>query len=107
MEYFEMGLDKPKEVEDSTKEWRADNDNIGRFIENCCVTGDNFRARAGTFYSAYRDWVERSGERTVASDREFSAGLITRGYKREEDNKGRYYAGIGLRADPPESKAEG
>jgi putative DNA primase/helicase len=107
MEYFEKGLDKPAEVEKATEEWRAENDNIGRFIDNCCVIGTAFRARAGTFYSAYRDWAERSGERIVASDREFSGRLISRGYERKEDSKGRYYAGIGLRAEPPKSETEG
>jgi putative DNA primase/helicase len=107
MEYFEKGLDKPKEVEDSTKEWRAENDNIGRFIDNCCVIGDAFRARAGAFYSAYRDWAERSGENIIASDREFSARLISRGYERKEDNRGRYYAGIGLRVAPVEAPESG
>jgi putative DNA primase/helicase len=106
MEYFEYGLDKPAEVEASTEEWRAENDNIGRFIDNCCVTSNAFRARAGAFYSAYRDWAERSGENIIASDREFSARLIGRGYERKEDNKGRCYLGIALRTEPPSETNE-
>jgi putative DNA primase/helicase len=106
MEYFEKGLDKPKEVETSTEEWRAENDNVGRFIENCCVTGDAFRARAGAFYSAYHDWAERSGESFIASDREFSARLIGRGYERKEDSRGRYYLGIGLATEKPKSETK-
>jgi putative DNA primase/helicase len=99
LEYFEHGLDKPPEVEASTKAWRAENDNVGRFVEHCCKTGNGFSARAGAFYSAYRQWAERSGEKITASDREFSNRLISRGYQKDEDNKGRYYIGIGLRVD--------
>jgi putative DNA primase/helicase len=110
MEYFEKGLDKPPEVETSTEEWRTENDNIGRFIDICCVTGDAFRVRAGAFYSAYRDWAARSGE-IAASDRVFSARLIGRGYARKDDNKGRYYQGIAERTEEPtkgeEEPAEG
>jgi putative DNA primase/helicase len=37
LDYFDKGLDKPDEVEASTREWRAESDNVGRFIDNCCV----------------------------------------------------------------------
>jgi putative DNA primase/helicase len=100
LEYFQHGLDKPPEVEAATTEWRTENDNVGRFVEECCVTGDGSSARAGAIYSAYRQWTEQSGERIVASDREFSARLIARGYQRKETNRGRCYEGIGLRLDP-------
>jgi putative DNA primase/helicase len=100
VEYFEKGLDKPPEVEASTEAWRAENDNVGRFIDACCVTGDGLSARAADIYSAYRQWAEKSGERIVASDREFSARLISRGHQRKEDKRGRHYEAIGLRADP-------
>jgi putative DNA primase/helicase len=98
-EWFERGLDKPPEVESATEDWRAENDNVGRFVQECCVTGDGFSARARDIYSAYRQWTERSGEKIIASDREFSARLIGRGYKRREDTRGRYYEGIGLRLE--------
>ena len=101
IEYFKYGLDKPPEVEASTSEWRAENDNIGRFVEECCVTGDGFSAKAAAIYAAYRQWAETSGERIVASDREFSARLISRGYQKKESNRGRHYEGLGLRLDEP------
>jgi putative DNA primase/helicase len=102
--WCEQGLDKPPEVEAATEDWRAESDSIGRFIEDCCVTGDAFSARAKAIYSAYRHWAETSGEKAIASDREFSARLISDGYEREEDKRGRYYEGIGLRAEPADNE---
>jgi putative DNA primase/helicase len=93
------GLDKPPEVEAATEQWRAENDNIGRFIEECCVIGNAFSAQASTIYAAYRQWAEKSGEEAIASDKEFSARLISRGFHRKKANQGRhYYEGIGLSA---------
>jgi putative DNA primase/helicase len=96
------GLDKPADVKASTEEWRAENDNVGQFISDCCVLGEAFQARAAVTYRAYRQWAERSGEKNVASDRQFSQRLIARGHERGEDNRGRFYRGIGLRAEPQE-----
>lgn len=95
--WCERGLDKPPEVEAATEQWRAENDNIGNFIEECCVVGDCVSARAGQFYAAYKRWVEASGEKVVASDREFSARMVARGFAKKDDKKGRYYDGVGIR----------
>src|SRR5215831_17562862 len=67
--WCQHGLDKPPEVEASTEEWRAENDNIGRFVAECCVTGASFQARASVIYATYRQWAEKSGEKNVATDK--------------------------------------
>jgi len=95
----EERLGKPSEIEKATEDWRSENDNIGRFIEDCCVTGDGFSARAGQLYAAYRGWTEKSGEKVTAADREFSERLMKRGFVRKPDEKGRRYEGIGLKAE--------
>jgi putative DNA primase/helicase len=95
--WWKHGLKKPPEVEASTREWREENDNIGRFIEECCDTGDGFQARARAIYAAYRQWAEKGGEKNIATDKQFSQRLIGRNYRRDEDNRGRYYRGIGLK----------
>ena len=97
--WCERRLDKPSEVEAATEQWRAENDSIGRFIEECCVVGNAFSARASYIYSAYRQWTEKSGEKIVASDREFSARLISRNYQKRDTNIGHRYDGIGLRTE--------
>jgi phage/plasmid-associated DNA primase len=61
------------------------------------VTGDAFSARAREIYAAYREWTEKSGEKIVASNREFSARLIARGYNKQHTERGDVYEGLGLR----------
>jgi putative DNA primase/helicase len=97
--WCERGLGKPPEVEAATEQWRGENDNLGWFIEECCVVGDAFSARAREIYTAYKQWAERSGEKVAASDREFSARLISRGFKKKHKERGWIYEGIGLTAD--------
>jgi putative DNA primase/helicase len=93
------GLDKPPEVQMATEDWRAENDNIGTFIEECCVTGNGFSARARAIYAEYQQWVERSGEKITASNREFSLRLVARGFLKRHTEKGDVYDGLGLRAE--------
>lgn len=97
--WFERGLDKPPEVEAATEQWRAENDNIGRFIEECCINGDAFRAKAKQLYEAYRKWADTSGEKVIAPNKDFAPRLVARGYKRKHTDKGEVYEGIGLKAE--------
>jgi putative DNA primase/helicase len=96
-EWCVRGLDKPPEIESATQVWRAENDNIGRFIDDCCVIGDTFGARARDIYGSYKQWAETSGEKIIASDREFSTRLIARGFSKKHTERGWRYEGIGLR----------
>jgi putative DNA primase/helicase len=97
--WFQRRLDKPPEVEAATEQWRAENDNIGRFIEECCVKGDAFSGKAKQLYEAYRKWAETSGEKVIASNKDFAPRLVARGHNRKHTDKGEVYEGIGLRAE--------
>lgn len=62
----------PAEVQDATKQFRDNNDIPGRFVEECCVTGndeagDPYRAQSSQFYNVYKTWCAENGHKAQSS----------------------------------------
>lgn len=92
------GLGKPAPVEEAGQVWRADSDQIGRFVEACCVTGEFMQARSRWLYQAYRKWAEEAGEH-AARENDFAARITERGLERKHTEAGNVFSGIGLKAE--------
>ena len=64
-EWRRIGLDKPSEIAAANDDWKAENDQLGRFIEECRVVADSFSTRARPLYECYRQWAEGAGDRAI------------------------------------------
>jgi putative DNA primase/helicase len=96
VEWYQHGLPAAiQEMNQLTQRWRRDSDQVGRFIENCCTTGEYAEVRARNLYLAYKLWAEESGER-AESEKRFSDRMEERGFVKDEDRTSRIYRGIGL-----------
>ncbi len=95
--WWRDGLGKPPEVVAANDEWRAENDQLGRFIEECCVVADSFSGKARQLYECYRTWAEGAGENAI-TETLFGRRLKDRGFAKEHRRYGTVYAGIALRA---------
>jgi putative DNA primase/helicase len=70
IEWSEFGLLPPKSVCDATDNYRCDEDIIGHFIVECCITGDEgYRVTPKDLYAAYRKWCEEVGHNALAKKR--------------------------------------
>jgi putative DNA primase/helicase len=96
LRWQEEGLDIPEVVTSATREYRVESDQVGRFIQECCVAGEYATAKARALYVAYKKWAEDAGERNVATEVLFSAQMGDRGFKKERRNTGYLYIGVGL-----------
>src|SRR5205823_2050999 len=72
------GLDKHDEVREAKEEWKAENDQLGRFIADCCVLHDDFQAKARPLFEHYSKWAEGSGE-GIMTETMFGNRLKARG----------------------------
>jgi putative DNA primase/helicase len=88
------GLGYPLDVERATESYRSDQDLLGTFFLERCVTGPAFKARAGELYETYKKHCESTGEFAL-SQRRFGAQLSERGFKRFTNN-GVWYEEIGI-----------
>lgn len=91
------GLQTPTEVKDATEEYRADQDTLGCFLSESCITGPTFCTKASHLYERYSKFTEASGERTT-TQKSFGIAMRERGFERYTNN-GTWYRGIGLRSN--------
>jgi putative DNA primase/helicase len=98
------GLAKPAEVEAAKDKWREDMDQLGRFIDERCVTGDGFRASAAALYADYKQWAADGGHRSPLNSTNFGTKLTDREYTKIHAEHGAVYLGIRLRSDPEQQR---
>ena len=97
IEWRRNGLGKPPEVIAANDDWRAENDQLGRFIQECCVVGSTFSAKARPLYLCYREWAEGAGEPPI-TETLFGRRLTARDFAKADRRYGIVYLGIALRA---------
>ena len=92
------GLQTPGRVLAATDAYRADENVIGRFVDEKCVRGDDsYRVRSSALYSAYRSWCDATGERPLRQNL-FTPELQRSGIKKLANN-GVWLLGVALRDD--------
>jgi putative DNA primase/helicase len=93
------GLQKPKEVERATDDYRADSDIIGGFLSDCCISNPLAKCKTADLYAEYQKWCEGNKEDPLKA-RTFGSALEERGLERtrigRRADKG--FKGIGLKA---------
>jgi putative DNA primase/helicase len=95
--WYRHGLVRPNEIQVAVEAYRAEMDQVGRFIEERCIVHDGLGCYASVLYQAYKSWAESSGEHAI-SQPVFRARIL----EREEltsghAENGTRYRGIGLR----------
>ena len=88
-------LKVPKCVKDAIERYKADNDWMTHFLDECCEVGDGLEEKSGELYSSYRSFCGRSGE-FCRSTTEFYSMLKQRGFERVRRNSGRFVLGLKL-----------
>ena len=90
-------LNEPEIVQEATEEYRDGEDWLGNFLTETCTTdGGASRTQARTLYDAYVSWARDSGD-YVRRERDFSAALETRSYKKINPHGVKYWLGIALK----------
>ena len=89
------GLRPPVEVTSATAEYRDENDQVGRFIGECCVSGEYCQCKARPLYQEYRRWATEVGE-DLLSETAFARRLAERGFEKKRGRSGNVYLGIGI-----------
>jgi len=84
-EWVDGGLRPPPAVLDATKEYREEEDTLGRFIDERCQIGEGLRVRAVRLYEAFVEWSETEGERRWTRTT-IGRKLTDMGYRRLKSN---------------------
>jgi putative DNA primase/helicase len=94
--WLERGLDPPARVQAATTDYLASADQVGRWMEECCVIGPTAYMTKGAAFESYKAWAGAAGER-VESKRWLGERLRSTKGVDETKNDAHRWLGIGLR----------
>jgi putative DNA primase/helicase len=94
--WHELGLHEPQSISDANEEYKDEMDVIGNFIKECCVQGDEYKAKIKELYRAYKDWCLENNER-VCSERYLTLRLKELGLCQARTADARFWTGIGIK----------
>jgi putative DNA primase/helicase len=86
---------EPPVVLNATREYRQDEDLIGRFLMACCSLTAAAQTQARKLYNAYKTWAGNNGE-AVLDEKRFSHAMTVRGIQSTKTKTGRFWNGISL-----------
>lgn len=96
--WHERGLEPPEAVMKATSAYRADSDQIGRWMTDTCVVLSNISCAAGTSYQSYKTWCESNGEQPMSQNK-LGRALTDKGFDQIVTRNVRTWIGFGLRSD--------
>lgn len=88
-------LKLPKCVKEAIEKYKADNDWMSHFLDDCCEIGREFEEKSGELYASYRAYCARTGE-FARSTTEFYKSLEQHGFTRHKRKKGVFVIGLRL-----------
>jgi len=87
------GLQRPERVEKALSAYHAENDALGAFVDECCITGPEHASGVRELYRAYTAWAHDSNEFPLR-ERRFKALLEQRGFVTTRLTAGMFIRGI-------------
>lgn len=88
-------LKAPKCVQEAIARYKADNDWMSHFLDECCETGEGLKEKSGELFAAYRAFCSRTND-FCRSTAEFYTSLEQRGFYRQRTNTGKFVLGLRL-----------
>lgn len=89
---------QPKVVQDAIQKYKENNDWLSHFLDDCCEMGDDFEAKSGELYNAYRSYCLQMGEYT-RSTTDFYSALESTGVVRKRTRTGVIIYGLKLKSE--------
>ena len=89
---------QPRVVQDAIQKYKENNDWLAHFLDDCCEVGDDFEAKSGEFYNAYRSYCLQMGEYT-RSTTDFYSALESTGVVRKRSRSGVIIYGLKLKSE--------
>jgi len=95
------GLNPPATVREATDAYLAEEDAIGRWLEDSCAVDPAYFDLIANLFGSWRNWAEAAGE-YVGSQKRFSQSLSDRGFRAQrEGGTGKSgFRGVALRPGP-------
>ena len=83
-------------VVEATEEYFSNEDTVGKWIEDSCITENWVKASVKKLYESWKEWTAKNNEYDPGK-RAFGDSLEQRGHSRIRDMTGRFHDGIDLK----------
>jgi putative DNA primase/helicase len=97
LDWLKFGLQPPPEVQDATKDYRSDQDVVGRFVSACCIRDRALKVKFSNLYEALESWCKESGDATPG--RKVVGEWLRNQEFQEKQSNGRFYLGLALKPE--------
>lgn len=100
IDVFDGGLRAPDKVMAATQVYADEEDQMGRFLEECCHVGggDHVRIETKKLRATYETWCHAEGEQPLPAS-PFGRELKRRGFHKKPSNGKHFYPNLGLVVD--------
>jgi putative DNA primase/helicase len=95
LEWLRNGLKPPGKVKAAVAEYRAAEDRIQPFLDDCCENHPAGSVPAAQLYARYKTWADSNGERPI-SKRAFGMRLSEKGFESGKSGSVRKWLGLVL-----------
>jgi len=96
LKWQKQGLNPPETVLAATKEYQAEEDFIGNFINENCEVAPDIKVQAGKLYGVYKDWCDEYGHEPISGK---AFGIDIKSRFDSYTKKYVFYKGVGLKND--------
>jgi putative DNA primase/helicase len=98
LDYQREGLKTSARVRSVTAEYRQEMDDVGQFLDDCCVFHANHSVPVAILYEAYRGWCALNGD-VPMSKRQLGSRLRAQDFLPAKSNHTRLWRGLDLRSN--------
>ena len=96
-EWHTQGLNPPRIITEATDQYRAENDIVGQWLDDCTVIGAQMEMKSGDGYKSFKEWCINNGMQRPIAQIHWSRRLVERGITPgPRTGKGVFYKGVGL-----------
>jgi putative DNA primase/helicase len=108
IEWQRGGLRPPPAVLAATQQYRAESNDVARFVDECCVRADYAKAGAAELFAAFQRWSREQGsDQQPLTQKSFGERLAALGFEPARSKAARFWQGIGLTStDASESSGD-
>lgn len=105
LDWQKGGLNPPDSIKMATNDYRRDMDPVARFIEECCLIGEDFSTLGGKLYERFKAWGTYNSE-FVLSNNKFAEKMREKEFSKRKIEKGIIYLKIGLKPEFQDDKGD-
>lgn len=91
-------IEPPQKVKNAIRKYKENNDWMSHFLSDCCEVDENYTAKSGEVYNAYRSYCTQVGD-FIRSTADFYTALESSGFDRKKTRDCNLIIGLRLKSE--------